>query len=145
MSSLEKAIEIAAAAHAGQRDKAGEPYILHPLRVMLSVRTNEERIVAVLHDVVEDTAVTLEQLRTAGFPPLVLQAIEALTKRSGEEYMDFVARAGRDPISRTVKMADLLDNSDMSRLPNPTDKDLERLEKYRKAMELLLPKGPNAA
>ena len=93
MSTIERAIEIAAAAHAGQLDKAGQPYILHPLRVMLRVSNDAERMAAVLHDVVEDTPVTLAQLTESGFPAEVLAAIEALTKRPGESRMQAAARA----------------------------------------------------
>ena len=134
MSSLERAIAIAARAHEGQVDKAGMPYILHPLRVMLAVRTPEERIVAVLHDVLEDTAVSIEDLRAEGFPDPVLAALVSVTKREGEEYPEFVQRAIADPIGRRVKLAELLDNSDLSRIPGPTPRDLERMERYRRAI-----------
>lgn len=137
MSTLERAIAIAAAAHAGQVDKGGSPYILHPLKVMLRVNGLEERMAAVLHDVVEDTPVTLAELREQGFSEAVLGAVESLTKREGEDYQAFVQRAGRDPIARVVKLADLLENSDLSRLPGLTEKDIERLEKYREAISYL--------
>lgn len=137
MSSLERAIAIAAAAHAGQTDKAGAPYILHPLRVMLAVRTIDERIVAVLHDVLEDTPVTAEELRAEGFPEHLLEALAAVTKIEGEDYEDFVRRAASHPIGRVVKLADLADNSDRSRLATVTAKDEERLERYRRAIALL--------
>lgn len=134
MSTLERAIALAAKAHEGQVDKVGAPYILHPLRVMLRVRSTEERIAAVLHDVVEDCNVTLDDLRREGFTEAVVTAVAALTKRPGEDYEAFVLRAAADPIGRAVKLADLADNSDMSRIANPTPKDLERLEKYRRAI-----------
>jgi len=134
MSTLERAIEIAAGAHAGQQDKAGAPYILHPLRVMLSVKEPAQRIAAVLHDVVEDTPWTLEQLRAEGFGDEVLRAVDALTKRDGEDYLAFVDRAGRDPVARPVKIADIRDNMDESRIARDTDRDRERLEKYRQAL-----------
>jgi (p)ppGpp synthase/HD superfamily hydrolase len=137
MSTLERAIAIAAEAHAGQVDKAGAPYILHPLRVMLRCRTNEERMAGVLHDVVEDTPWTLEKLRAEGFSDAVLSGVDAVTRRETESYEEFVERAGRDPIGRVVKIADLEDNSDLSRLPNPTDRDWERLEKYKRALVAL--------
>lgn len=137
MSTLERAIAIAAKAHAGQVDKAGAPYILHPLRVMLRCSTPEARIVAVLHDLVEDTDTTIEDLRAEGFSEAVLAGLAAVTKRTGESYMDFVSRAALDPIGRLVKVADLLDNSDMSRISSPTAKDLERVEKYRLALAVL--------
>lgn len=137
MSTIERAITIAVQAHEGQIDKAGVPYILHPLRVMLGVSTNEERIAAVLHDVVEDSEWTLEQLEAEGFSNDIIEAIDALTKRTGEDYQAFVLRAGANPIARKVKLADLADNSDIARIANPTERDYERLEKYRKAIAIL--------
>ena len=138
MATLERAIEIAARVHAGQRDKAGEPYILHPLRVMLSLGGAYERMAAVLHDVVEDTPVTLEDLAREGFPPEVLEAVDALTKRNGERRLDAAARAVRNPIARAVKLADLKDNMDLSRLPDPTERDFARLGEYEEVRRLLL-------
>ncbi len=137
IATLEKAISIAAEAHAGQVDKAGAPYILHPLRVMLAVFLVEERIAAVLHDVVEDTPWTLARLRAQGFSEAVIAALEALTHREGESYDDFVRRAALDPIARTVKRADLADNMDLSRISAPTARDHARVEKYRNALPLL--------
>jgi (p)ppGpp synthase/HD superfamily hydrolase len=126
---LERAIAIAAAAHEGQVDKGGAPYILHPLRVMLRVNTLEERIVAVLHDVVEDCGVSFDDLRNEGFSETVLMAIASVTKVSDESYEAFVERA--------VKLADLEENSDLSRIAQPSWEDLERVEKYRRAMGVL--------
>ena len=137
MSTLERAIAIAANAHAGQTDKAGVAYILHPLRVMLMLETEAERIVGVLHDVVEDTAVTYEDLRIAGFTEEILAALDSVTRRDDEDYEAFVLRAGQNPIGRRVKLADLKDNSDLSRIPSPTEKDYARLEKYRRAIATL--------
>jgi GTP diphosphokinase / guanosine-3',5'-bis(diphosphate) 3'-diphosphatase len=116
MPSLERAIAIAAHAHAGQIDKAGQPYILHPLRVMLRLVTDEERIAAVLHDVVEDTSVTLDDLRAEGFSEPVLVAVEALTKRHGETRLQAAARAAAHPLARVVKLADNAENMDLSRI-----------------------------
>lgn len=138
MATLERAIEIAAKAHAGQTDKAGEAYILHPLRVMLSLTTENERIAGVLHDVLEDTNVTLEQLKLEGFANEVLVALVALTKERGESRMQAAARAKKDPIARAVKLADNKDNSNISRIKSPTEKDFARLEEYRAVRELLL-------
>lgn len=142
--SLERAIAIALAAHSGQTDKAGTPYILHPLRVMLRQRTDAARIAAVLHDVVEDgDGWTLDRLREEGFSEPVLAAVEAVTKRADEAgddpevYLAFVARAAAHPIGRRVKRADLEDNCDLSRIPHPTERDLQRIEKYRRALDLL--------
>ncbi len=137
MSTLERAITIAAEAHAGQVDKAGAPYILHVLRVMLRVETAEERIAAVLHDVVEDCGLTLDQLREEGFPEAAIEGIAAVTRREGESYEDFVLRAKAHPVGRRVKLADLADNSDVSRLAEITPRDQARLEKYRRAMSVL--------
>lgn len=137
MATLERAIEIAAKAHAGQVDKAGQPYVLHPLRMMLAVMTPEARMAAVLHDVVEDTAVTLEELRDEGFPAAVISAVEALTKREGEDYEAFIRRVAPNLIAREVKLADLRDNSDVSRIAEPTERDRERIRKYRRAIATL--------
>ncbi|WP_347927302.1 HD domain-containing protein [Pseudomonas helvetica] len=131
---LERAIAIAAAAHEGQVDKGGAPYILHPLKVMLRVDTLEERIVAVLHDVVEDSGISLDDLRQEGFSETVLAAIESVTKLPGESYELFVERAAQNPIGRVVKLADLEENSDVSRIAQPSWEDLERIEKYRRAI-----------
>ncbi len=138
MSTLERAIEIAARAHAGQIDKAGEAYILHPLRLMLSMDSDLGRIVAVLHDVVEDSEITLDQLRAEGFAEDALAAIDALTKRDGESKMDAAARAKENPVALSVKLADNADNQDMTRIGNVTEKDLARLEEYKRVREFLL-------
>lgn len=138
MGNLRRAIEIAVAAHDGQIEKSDAPYILHPLRVMLCMRTEDERIVAVLHDVVEDSRDwSLERLRAEGFPDHIVRAVDAVTKRKGEAYGDFVLRAGLDPIGRSVKLADLEDNCDLGRIKEPTEKDHARIEKYRCAIETL--------
>ena len=137
MPTLSAAIVLAAEKHAGTTDKAGAPYILHALRVMLRLSTDDERIAGVLHDVIEDTDVTLDQLRAMGFPAAAIVAIDAVTRREDESYEQFVERAGRDPIGRRVKLADLEDNSDLSRLANPTAHDLERVERYRRAIAYL--------
>lgn len=134
---LERAIAIAAAAHEGQVDKGGAPYILHPLKVMLRVNTLEERIVAVLHDVVEDCGISFDDLRKEGFSETVLMAIASVTKVPGESYEAFVERAAQNPIGRVVKLADLEENSDLSRIAQPSWEDLERVEKYRRAMGVL--------
>lgn len=110
------AVRIAREAHDGAVDKAGRPYIEHPLRVMSHCDTAEEQMAAVLHDVVEDTDATPESLLALGVPEGVVDAVVALTKREGETYDDFVARAGAHPIARKVKLADLADNADPQRL-----------------------------
>ena len=141
MSTLERAIAIAAQAHAGQTDKGGQPYILHPLRVLLRVQGAHARIAAVLHDVVEDTPVTLEALAAEGFAAEVLEAVEALTKRPGESRLEAAHRAAAHPIAREVKLADNAENADLSRIPNPTQKDLDRLEAYKAVRAVLLAAG----
>lgn len=134
---LEKALEVALKAHRGQRDKAGQPYILHPLRVMHAVAGEEARAVALLHDVVEDTGVTADDLRRAGFPPAVVEAVEALTKQEGEEYAAFIERVRLVPLARQVKLADLEDNLDARRLPDFSEKDGKRTAKYVRAWHRL--------
>ena len=141
MASLERAIEIAAKAHAGQIDKAGQPYILHPLRVMLSVSDTESRIAAVLHDVVEDSEITLDDLRAEGFSEPILVALEALTKRPGETRMEAASRARAHPIAREVKLADNAENMDLSRISQPTEKDHARVAEYRQVRAALLEKS----
>jgi hypothetical protein len=145
MSTLERAVAIAAQAHLGQVDKAGAPYLLHPLRLMLQMEANDERIVAVLHDVVEDSDWSLERLREEGFSEVVLGAIDSVTRREDETYEEFVLRASRNPIGRRVKRADLEDNSDLSRISNPTARDHERVAKYERAMALLDGTSPGAS
>lgn len=144
MPTLERAIAIAAEAHTGQVDKAGAPYILHPLRVMLAMRTTDERIVAVLHDVVEDCpAWTLERLQAEGFSERVVDAVASVTKDRPEkemswaDYEAFVRRAAANEIGRRVKHADMTDNSDLSRIAEPTEKDYARVAKYRRAIALM--------
>ena len=138
MPTIERAIEIAANAHAGQRDKAGQPYIFHPLRVMFRVNGEHEQMAAVLHDVVEDTSITIDDLAREGFPIEVLRAIAALTKLPGETRLEAAARAAADPIARKVKLADNAENMDLSRIPNPTEKDYARCREYEEVRALLL-------
>ena len=135
MSTLERAIEIARKAHEGQSDKGGAPYITHPLRVMERVGPEEAKMAAVLHDIVEDTTVTLDDLRAEGFPERVVEAVDALTRRPEEPYELFIFRAASNDLARIVKMADLIENCDLSRIQNPGPKDFERLKKYRQAIE----------
>lgn len=135
---LDKAIVIATNAHQGQIDKAGQPYILHPLRVMFSRTSETERICAVLHDVIEDTDITLDYLRNEGFSEDVLSALDALTRRNNESYDEFISRIVNNKIACYVKLADLCDNMNLSRIKNPSQKDNERIEKYRKATDRIL-------
>ena len=143
MSSLENALAIAAAAHAGQIDKAGQPYILHPIRVMLSVENGDERIAAILHDVVEDTPVSFDDLESEGFSAAVVHAVRALTKTEGESRIEAALRAVKDPIARQVKLADVSDNMDLSRIPSPTEKDHARQEEYKRVRDILVA-GPDS-
>jgi (p)ppGpp synthase/HD superfamily hydrolase len=141
MSTLERASAIAAEAHAGVLDKAGQPYILHPIRVMLRLTGSDERIAAVLHDVVEDTPVTLDDLQRAGFSEAVVAAVDALTKRPGESRLQAAERAVVNSIAREVKLADNAENMDLSRISNPSEKDYERLREYEQVRALLLARG----
>ena len=134
---LEKAIALAVDAHRGQRDRYGAPYILHPLRVMSRVTSIQEKTVAILHDVVEDTNWTFEDLKREGVPDLLLAALDCLTKREGEEYEDSVKRSEANLMARQVKLADLEDNMDLRRMPEVTAKDTARLAKYVKAWKRL--------
>ena len=131
---LQRAITIAEQQHAGQVDKAGRPYIEHPKRVMAAVSNDAERIVAILHDVIEDSDVTLDQLAAEGFPAYILDALDSVTRKEGETYEAFVARAATNAIGRRVKYADLQDNADLTRIPAPTVADLARTDKYQRAM-----------
>lgn len=133
MATLGKAIAIAAQAHQEQVDKAGAPYILHPLRMMLRMHSETEMMVAILHDVVEDTAWTLDTLRQAGFSDAVVQAVECLTHREHETYEEFIVRVSANVIASKVKLADLEDNMDIRRLRVVTDTDAQRLHKYHRA------------
>ncbi len=144
MSDLERAIEIAASAHRGHVDKAGKPYILHPLSLMLQFHDLDAMIVAVLHDTVEDSALTLGNLKEAGFSDEVVAAIDALTRREEESYEEFIQRLSPNPLARRVKLADLEHNMDVRRIGSVTSEDLERVEKYHRAW-LELRKGGAAS
>lgn len=133
----EIARSIAQRAHAGQLDKAGQPYVGHPAHVAASVEGDKAKAVAWLHDVVEDTDTTFEDLVAAGICEDVIAALRLLTHDKAVPYMDYVAKVKTNSLARTVKLADLAHNSDLSRLPEVNDADLERVEKYRKAIELL--------
>lgn len=134
---LARAVAIAAVAHQAQVDKSGAAYILHPLRMMMKARTEDERIVAMLHDVVEDTEWTFEALRGEGFPDYIIEALDGVTNREGESYEEFVERAAKNPISAAVKLLDLEDNMTITRLSHVTEKDLARLAKYHAAHKRL--------
>ncbi|MEY3304216.1 MAG: HD domain-containing protein [Pseudanabaena sp.] len=134
---LALAIAIANQAHAGQLDKAGKPYILHPLTVMAQMDTLESKIVAVLHDAIEDSDLKIEDLVEQGFPEFITDAIAAITKLEGEPYEVYILRVKSNAIARKVKIADMTHNMDISRISNPTEKDFQRLEKYQKVLQEL--------
>lgn len=131
---LERAIQIALAAHSDQADKAGEPYILHPLRVMLSMQTADERVVAILHDVIEDSPITADYLLEAGFTPRKVDAIKALTRVGAESYDAFIERVATNSLAVNVKLADIADNMSEARAASRPDRLTER---YRKAYAML--------
>jgi (p)ppGpp synthase/HD superfamily hydrolase len=134
---LERALEIATKAHKGQVDKSGAVYIFHPIRVAELCTTEEEKIVALLHDTIEDTSVTAEYLLEQGFPRTIVDAVLGVTRRDDETYEEFVRRASLNPISKQVKIHDLEDNMDIRRLSEVTEKDLARLNKYLRAYKYL--------
>ena len=128
------ALDIATAAHAGQFDKGGKPYIDHPKKIAQEFKDTTMYIVALLHDVVEDTGITLKELRGYGFSGAVCAAIDAITKRQSENYNDYLNRVKENNIARAVKIVDLKHNSDLSRITEPTKNDYLRAEKYKQAL-----------
>ena len=135
---LERAIQIAVTAHAGVKDRGGKAYILHPLNVMMRVDTDEEKIVAVLHDVVEDADWTFEDLRDEGFSEIIIEALETVTKESeNEDYEKFILRSRGNEIGRKVKTADLRENLDVTRIGDLVEKDIQRINKYKRALKTL--------
>ena len=140
-SNIDRALIVAIEAHYGQVDKGGAPYILHPLRLCVAGENDDERIVGLLHDVLEDSNVTYAALK-AQFGTVIADAVNAMTKREGEDYSAFIARCGQNAIARKVKLRDLADNMDVTRLPQPlSEKDEQRLVKYRAAQAQLLAVG----
>ena len=137
----DKALRIAIHAHKGQVDKAGREYVMHPIRVAERCKDPRAKIVALLHDTIEDTGVTEEYLRREGFPDEIISGVLSVTKRDKEEYDDFVRRAAENTIGRVVKIADLEDNMDIRRLPEMTDYDVARLRKYLRAWQFLTKNG----
>ena len=136
---LSKAINLAMQAHAGQVDKAGMPYIGHVMRVMQAGKTIDEKIVGVLHDVVEDTTWTFDALLAEGFPVHIVDALRCVTKLSDDEpYESFINRVKTNPLAVAVKINDLTDNMDIRRLQTLTDADVQRLRKYLKAYQSLI-------
>ena len=135
---LEKAISIAVEAHRGQIDKAGKPYILHPLRVMNMGKTEEEMICGVLHDVIEDTPVSIEMLREEGFSSDILKALDAISRHDDETYEEYIDRVITEDLAIRVKLHDLKDNMNRDRILYPSDTDLKRYEKYKKTYARLI-------
>lgn len=135
MNMLGKAISIAADGHLNVEDKGGKPYILHPIRLMMRLRTDDQELmsIAILHDVVEDTEWTLQQLANLGFSKRVIDALDCLTHRDGEPYEEYIERIGTNIDAIHVKLEDLRDNSDITRLRGISDKDLLRTRKYHKS------------
>ena len=133
----DKALAIAKAKHFGQTDKSGKPYIGHPVRVAQACTTDDAKIVALLHDVIEDSDASPEYLAAEGFPPHIVEAVTAVSREDGESYDDFIRRAAANPIGLEVKIADLEDNMDVRRLNDITERDVQRLRKYLKAWRFL--------
>lgn len=131
------ALAIASRAHSGQCDKAGNDYISHPLRVAERCRSPKAKIVALLHDTIEDTDVTAPYLLEQGFPREIVDAVLSVTRSEDEPYDDYVHRVSANPIGREVKRADLEDNMDLRRLNELTDSDVARLRKYLRAWHYL--------
>ena len=134
---LEKAIQIAIEAHQGQTDKAGAPYLLHLIRVMNEGQTEDERICGILHDLVEDTHWTFEDLRREGFSEEVIRALVCVTKQPNEPYTHFIERIKKNSLATKVKLNDLRDNMDITRLTFITEEDTQRLSKYLSAYHFL--------
>ena len=134
---LELALKIATKAHEGQVDKAGQPYINHPMHVASLVTKTNEKIVALLHDVVEDTNITFKYLEAQGFSDEIIEALKLLTHDESVTYFDYVELIKCNKLARAVKVADLTHNSDISRIINPQEKDRKRIEKYKQALLIL--------
>ena len=132
-----KAMDICFEAHKEQKDKSGQPYVFHPFHLAEQMETEDTVIVALLHDTIEDTDVTLEYLAKEGFSPSVLDAIALMTHAPGVDYMAYVAEIKKNPIAKAVKIADLTHNSTLSRLNEITPKDRERVKRYKDALTLL--------
>lgn len=137
MSTLDKAIEIAAIAHKDQKDRYGKQYILHPLRVMLKFKTEREMIVAVLHDVVEKSDWTIPRLRQKGFDGDILEAVALLTRSDSQVYMDYIYKLKMNSLARKIKIADIEDNMDPRRVISPGEKDVKKLSRLREAQRVL--------
>ena len=133
----EKALMVAMRAHEGKVDKAGAPYVFHPIRVCEACRSEVEKVVALLHDVVEDSDISLDELGEMGFSSKVIDAVDSVSRRDGESYEDFIRRCSANDVGRAVKLHDLEDNMDISRLEKLSGDDIRRLSKYHKAYMFL--------
>ena len=134
---VEAAKALAERMHEGQLDKAGQPYITHPMRVASRLQSPEAQVVGWLHDTVEDTALTLEEVE-ARFGPDTAKAVDAVSRREGEAWEDYLERVRANPVARQVKISDLIDNSNLGRIPRVTLRDVERQAKYNRALKKLL-------
>ena len=143
MANLSKALCLAAVAHQDQKDRYGEAFILHPLRVMMRFSDNTERIVAVLHDIVEKTHCTYAELRGHGFSDEVISAVERLTKRKHEPYLDYIKRAAQNPLAQKVKEADLQDHLEAIQKRGLSKESQERTARFQQALHTLLQKDKN--
>lgn len=132
-----KALMLSFDKHKEQLDKSGVPYIYHPFTVAYVMETEEAVCVALLHDILEDTDTSEKELYNLGFTKEIIEAIKIMTHQDGEDYFDYINRVKENPISKVVKIADLKHNSDLSRLKEITQKDLDRIEKYQKALTIL--------
>lgn len=144
---MKKALSIAVTAHKGVKDKGGMDYVLHPITVALMCKTYDEKIVALLHDVIEDTPLTLDDIKKQGFPEYIVSALDAVTRRKPEEQFgdkrfDYIVRCKKNPIARVVKIADLTHNSDLTRIPCPTD-DFKKKVLYKYPSEIAYLKDKN--
>ncbi|HED37191.1 MAG TPA: GTP pyrophosphokinase [Ignavibacteria bacterium] len=138
MNKLESAVLIAIKAHQNQIDKGGLPYILHPLRIMIKMQTDEEMIVAMLHDVVEDSKISLKDISKYEFDKKIMSALKVLTYSTDQNYEDYIKKISKNKLASKIKIADLKDNLNLNRLPYLNKKDLERINKYHKALKYLL-------
>ena len=135
---LQKAIQVATEAHKNQLDRYDAPYIFHVMRVMMRGKNEDEKLAALLHDVVEDTDWTFEDLKKEGFPDHIIQAVRCLTKAENEPYDDYINRVKTDKLAIAVKINDLEDNMDVRRMPRMEEKDVARFNKYLKAYQELV-------
>lgn len=132
------ALELAVEKHKNQTDKAGNPYILHPLHVMENVNSKEGKIIAILHDIIEDTDVTEDYLLKIGLSKRIVDAVVALTRSEDMDYQEYIKNLSSNPLAKEVKLADLEHNMDLKRLPTLEEKDLERNRKYQIAYHYLI-------